>query len=187
MTAADEAPDTPGPPEGADVPEAVAEQALAAGVGGGEGPADLEALATETLDRLEAVTTERDDYLDRLQRLHADFDNYRKRAAKEAQAAGDRAAADLAEKLLPVLDSCDAALRHGAEGVEPVFAALLGTLEKEGLQRVDPLDAPFDPEFHEAVLHEHGGEGEPTVVEVLRPGYVWKDQVIRAAMVKVQG
>lgn len=188
MTSADDAPDTAAggdqPPE---VPEAVAEQAAAAGVGGDDGPADLEALATETLDRLEAVTAERDDYLDRLQRLHADFDNYRKRAAKEALAAGDRAAADLAEKLLPVLDSCDAALRHGAEGVEPVFTALLGTLEKEGLERIDPLDSAFDPTVHEAVLHEHGEGGEPTVVEVLRPGYAWKGQVIRAAMVKVQG
>ncbi|HSL59063.1 MAG TPA: nucleotide exchange factor GrpE [Acidimicrobiales bacterium] len=176
-------------PEGGptEVPDAVAQAASAAGVGGDDAPADLEALATETLDRLEAVTVERDDYLDRLQRLHADFDTYRKRAAKEATAAGDRASAALAEKLLPVLDSCDAALRHGAEGVEPVFTALLGTLEKEGLERLDPLDAPFDPNVHEAVLHEHGDGGESTVVEVLRPGYAWKGQVIRAAMVKVKG
>lgn len=152
------------------------------------GPEDLEALTTDTLDRLEAVTAERDDYLDRLQRLQAEFDNYKKRTAKEHTQAGERAAARLADALLPVMDSCDAALLHGVSGVEPVFAGLLGVLEKEGLERIDPLDAPFDPELHEAVLHEHADDAaEPTVVEVLRPGYVWNGQVIRAAMVKVRG
>ncbi|MGY6500084.1 MAG: nucleotide exchange factor GrpE [Acidimicrobiales bacterium] len=151
-------------------------------------PADLEALTSDTLDRLEAVTAERDDYLDRLQRLQAEFDNYKKRTAKEHTQAGERAAARLADALLPVLDSCDAAILHGVTGVEPVFAALLGVLEKEGLERIDPLDAPFDPELHEAVLHEHAEDGsEPTVVEVLRPGYALNGQVIRAAMVKVRG
>jgi molecular chaperone GrpE len=152
-------------------------------------PSDLESLATQTLDQLEAVTTERDDYLDRLRRLQADFENYKKRSAKEHREAGERAKARLADQLLPVLDSCDAAMVHGASGVEPVFAALLGVLEKEGLERIDPLDATFDPELHEAVLHEHAEEphDEPRVVEVLRYGYAWKGQVIRAAMVKVRG
>lgn len=150
-------------------------------------PDDLESLATDTLDRLEAVTAERDDFLDRLRRLQADFENYKKRAAREHQVAAERATGRLAESLLPVLDACDAALRHEAEAVEPVFAALLGVLEKEGLERIDPLDQAFDPAFHEAVMHEHGeGEG-PVVVDVLRPGYAWKGQVLRAAMVKVRG
>ena len=152
-------------------------------------PADLETLTTQTLDQLEAVTAERDDYLDRLRRLQADFENYKKRSAKEHREAGERAMARLADQLLPVLDSCDAAMMHGASGVEPVFAALLGVLEKEGLERIDPLDAAFDPALHEAVLHEHAEEphDQPRVVEVLRPGYAWKGQVIRAAMVKVRG
>lgn len=151
-------------------------------------PDDLESLATETLDRLEAVTAERDDYLDRLRHLQADFENYKKRATREHHVAAERATGRLAESLLPVLDSCDAALQHGAEGVAPVFAALLGVLEKEGLARIDPLDESFDPAFHEAVMHEHGEGGDgPVVVEVLRPGYSWKGQVIRAAMVKVRG
>jgi molecular chaperone GrpE len=151
--------------------------------------ADLESLTTQTLDQLEAVTAERDDYLDRLRRLQADFENYKKRSAKEHREAGERAMARLADQLLPVLDSCDAAMMHGASGVEPVFAALLGVLEKEGLERIDPLDAAFDPELHEAVLHEHAEEphDQPRVVEVLRPGYAWKGQIIRAAMVKVRG
>ena len=151
-------------------------------------PDDLESLTTQTLDQLDAIIAERDDYLDRLRRLQADFENYKKRSAKEHREAGERASARLADILLPVLDSCDAALVHGASGVEPVFAALLGALEKEGLERIDPLDQPFDPELHEAVLHEHGDDGDgPLVVEVLRPGYAWKGKVIRAAMVKVKG
>lgn len=153
------------------------------------GPEDLESLATETLDQLDSVIAERDEYLDRLRRLQADFENYKKRTAREHREAGQTAKARLADALLPVLDSCDAALVHGASGVEPVFAALLGVLEKEGLERLDPLDQPFDPEHHEAVLHEHADEAdaEPTVVEVLRPGYLWHGKVIRAAMVKVKG
>lgn len=151
-------------------------------------PDDLESLAAQTFDQLDAVIAERDDYLDRLRRLQADFENYKKRSAKEHTEAGKRATARLVDQLLPVLDSCDAAMVHGASGVEPVFAALLGALEKEGLERIDPLDQPFDPELHEAVLHEHGDGGqEPTVVEVLRPGYAWKANVVRAAMVKVKG
>ncbi|MFP3906488.1 MAG: nucleotide exchange factor GrpE [Acidimicrobiales bacterium] len=154
----------------------------------GLAPDDLESLATETFDRLDAVVAERDDYLDRLRRLQADFENYKKRSTKEHKEAGERATARLAESLLPVLDSCDAAMVHGATSVEPIFASLLGALEKEGLERVDPLDLPFDPEHHEAVLHEHDDEAEaPTVVEVLRPGYVWKHKVLRPAMVKVKG
>jgi molecular chaperone GrpE len=151
--------------------------------------ADLETLASQALDQLEAVTAERDDYLDRLRRLQADFENYKKRSAKEHHQAGERAMSRLADQLLPVLDSCDAAMMHGASGVEPVFAALLGVLEKEGLERLDPLDQTFDPALHEAVLHEHADEAHehPMVVEVLRPGYAWKGQVIRAAMVKVRG
>ena len=155
----------------------------------GLAPDDLESLATQTFDQLDAVITERDEYLDRLRRLQADFENYKKRTAKEHREAGQRAAARLADSLLPVLDSCDAAMMHGASGVEPVFAALLGVLEKEGLERIDPLDQVFDPELHEAVLHEHAEEphDKPRVVEVLRPGYSWKGQIIRAAMVKVRG
>ncbi|QGG96773.1 nucleotide exchange factor GrpE [Actinomarinicola tropica] len=152
-------------------------------------PDDLESLATDTLDRLDAVTAERDDYLDRLRHLQADFENFKKRSTRDHHAAAERATGRLAESLLPVLDACDAALLHGADGVEPVFAALLGVLEKEGLERIDPLDRAFDPEYHEAVMHEHGeGDAEgPVVVDVLRPGYAWKGKVIRAAMVKVRG
>jgi molecular chaperone GrpE len=84
-----------------------------------------------------------------------------------------------------VLDSCDAALAHGAAEVEPVLAALYGALEKEGLERIDPKGSAFDPAEAEAVMHEPGQGGEQVVAEVLRPGYRWRGQVLRPAMVKV--
>ena len=88
-----------------------------------------------------------------------------------------------------MLDACDGALLHGSTEVEPIYAALLGSLEKVGLARVDPAGEVFDPNHHEAVLHEpaNDGESETMVSDVLRPGYTWKGRVVRAAMVKVRG
>jgi len=143
----------------------------------------------ELIADLERTTSERDDYLDSLRRNQADFENYRKRVAKQAGDEAVRAAESLVEKLLTVLDACDAAIQHGASEVEPVFAALLGVLEKEGLGRLAPAGETFDPNLHEAVLHEPGDESDDgTVVsEVLRTGYTWKGRVVRPAMVKVRG
>lgn len=143
----------------------------------------------ELIVDLERVTGERDGYLDQLRRNQADFENAKKRLTKHATDAADRAAEALAEKLLPVLDACDSAIGHGATEVEPVFAALLGTLEKEGLARVVGIGEAFDPNVHEAVFHEPAGDDdEGTVVsEVLRVGYTWRDRTVRPAMVKVRG
>ncbi|MER3452406.1 MAG: nucleotide exchange factor GrpE, partial [Acidimicrobiia bacterium] len=90
------------------------------------------------------------------------------------------------EKLLPVLDAFELALEHGTEGVEPIYRSLMGVLEAEGLERIDPVGKPFDPNEHNAVAHEEG-EGGPVVVEVLRPGYRFKGRILRPAMVKVRG
>jgi molecular chaperone GrpE len=84
-----------------------------------------------------------------------------------------------------VLDACDGALQHGATEVEPIAAALLGVLEKEGLDRIDPLGEPFDPTVADAVVHEPGDGGEHIVSQVMRPGYSWQGRVLRPAMVKV--
>lgn len=126
---------------------------------------------------------------DRLMRNQAEFENVRRRLERQANEAGVRSSGDLAEKLLPVLDACDSGLQHGASEVEPIFAALLGTLEKEGLVRVAEAGAPFDPNVHEAVFHEEAADGDDgTVVsEVLRSGYLWNGRVLRPAMVKVRG
>jgi molecular chaperone GrpE len=143
----------------------------------------------ELIADLERTTVERDGYLDSLRRNQADFENYRKRVAKQSADDAARAAESLVDKLLPVLDACDGAITHGATEVEPIFAALLGTLEKEGLERIDPVGEAFDPNVHEAVLHEPAQEGDDgTVVsDVLRPGYGWKGRVVRPAMVRVRG
>ena len=138
------------------------------------------------LDELEAVVAERDDYLQRLQRLQADFENYRKRVMKQKAEHEERAAEALVSQLLPVLDNFDLALDHGAEALAPVHRSLLDILGGAGLERIDPVGHPFDPNEHDAVQHEPG-DGEPEVIDVLRAGYRWKGRVLRPAMVKVKG
>jgi molecular chaperone GrpE len=147
---------------------------------------DLEAAAEVVEDDLASLATERDDYLDQLRRLQADFENYRKRVMKQNDEIVERASEGLVGELLPVLDACDAALQHGDAGVEPILKALADVLEKQGLEKVAPEGEAFDPNRHDAVAHEPG-DGDPVVVEVLRPGYVWKGRVLRPAMVRVRG
>jgi molecular chaperone GrpE len=146
---------------------------------------DLQAAADALEVDLELLLAEREQYLDAYRRAQADFENYRKQAQKRQEDAVVRALGSFVEKLLPVLDACDAALAHGATEVEPVLAALYGALGKEGLERIDPKGAPFDPAEAEAVLHEPGEGGEQVVSEVLRAGYRWRGRVLRPAMVKV--
>jgi molecular chaperone GrpE len=137
------------------------------------------------LDDFNKLAAERDDYLDQLRRTRADFDNYRKRMVRQQQEQRERAAESLVEKLLPVLDTFEAAVSHG-QGFEQVQASLLSLLEREGLQRIDPVGKPFDPSEADAVAHEEGDGGQ-VVAEVLRPGYRWKGRVVRPAMVRVRG
>ena len=149
---------------------------------------DAEITEAEVISE-DSVTRERDEYLDALRRTQADFENYRKRSMKQQADSVDFATGRLVEDLLPVLDACEAGIEHGDEGVTAVFAALLGSLEKSGLVRLDPVGQAFDPNCHEAVMHEPSEEDldEPVVAEVMRPGYSWKGRVVRAAMVKVKG
>jgi molecular chaperone GrpE len=152
---------------------------------------DAEAVAAEVEEDLELarVARERDEYLDALRRLQADFENYKKRMLRQQTEHLERAAQSLVEKLLPVFDTTDLAVAHGGgEEVKQIWTALFDTLEREGLERIDPLNVAFDPTVHEAVAHEPGdGSGQPEVVEVLRAGYRWKGRVLRPAMVKVRG
>ena len=157
-----------------------------------------EAAASELeadLARLSQLQSERDEYLDTLRRVQAEFENYRKRVIKEQTALVDRATEGLVEQLLPVLDSFELALKNfdaaGGQdtesvrkGVDLVYAELLGVLEKAGLSRVEAEGKPFDPNVHEAVMQEEG-DGEPVVTDVLRTGYTLKGRVLRPAMVKV--
>jgi molecular chaperone GrpE len=147
---------------------------------------DAQDLSLSTLER------QRDEYLDALRRLQAEFDNYRKRVDRQQREILERAATALVTKLLPVLDTADLALAHGGgEEVKQVAGALFDVLAKEGLQRIVPEGQPFDPERHDAVAHEPAeGEGAPEVPEVsevLRAGYEWKGRVLRPAMVRVRG
>ena len=140
---------------------------------------------------LESVQAERDSYLADSQRLAADFANFRKQSEKRVADAAAAQSAGLVRDLLPVLDACDSALIQDAESAAgPIRSALLGELEKNGLELLAPVEGdPFDPEQHEAVMHEPatGDSDGPAVAEVLRAGYLWKGRVVRPAMVKVIG
>ena len=140
-----------------------------------------------TSTRSSSLAAERDEYLDALRRTQADFENYRKRVQREAAEARDAGAASLAGKLIDVLDTVDLALAHDpSDSVAQIATALVEALGKEGLERIDAFGAPFDPEVHDAVLHEEG-DGPAEVIEVLRSGWKWNGRVLRPAMVKVKG
>jgi molecular chaperone GrpE len=136
---------------------------------------------------IETLLAERNEFKDIALRLQADFENYKKRMTQTQSDEIARATGRLAESILPVLDACEAAFAHGAEGVEPIWSSLIGALKSQGLVAMDLLDQPFNPELAEAVMTEPGDGGEPIVSEVLRTGYEWKGRVLRAAMVKVKG
>lgn len=151
-----------------------------------EGATDIvEEVAVE--HDIDALIAERNEFKDIALRLQADFENYKKRMTHAQSDEIARATGRLAESLLPVLDACEAAFAHGAEGVEPIWSSLMGALKSQGLVAMDLLDQPFNPELAEAVMTEPGDGGEPIVSEVLRTGYEWKGRVLRAAMVKVKG
>ncbi len=129
-----------------------------------------------------------DGYLEQLQRLQAEFDNYRKRMMRDQAAVGDRAAGRVIEDLLPVLDNFERAIAHGegGEGVQLVFKDFKAALERIGLEEVPSEGAAFDPNVHEAVeSREVEGLEESTIIEVYRRGYLHKGQLIRPAMVVV--
>jgi molecular chaperone GrpE len=150
--------------------------------------------AARMLTDIDALQRERDDLLEMSKRLQADFENYRKRVLREQTVLVERASEGLVEQLLPVLDSFELALANFPEvdgdnggvrkGIELVHAELVGVLERAGLEPIRALGAPFDPNEHEAVMHDDG-DGEPTVGGVLRTGWRLKGRVLRPAMVKV--
>jgi molecular chaperone GrpE len=159
---------------------------------GAEDPEAAEPTLESILGDLEAMIAQRDEYLSLAQEKQAEFENYKKRVMKQQAEHLRQAAADLVDKLLPVLDACDAGIHHGDTSIAPVRAQLLGVLEKEGLARLDPTGSPFDPTEHEAVTHEPGEPGAegadgPVVTETLRAGYRWQGRLLRPAMVRVKG
>lgn len=154
-----------------------------------------EDVTTDVVDERSDIERQRDEYLDSLQRLQADFENYRKRVARSSSDAAVRAVGDVIVKLLPVLDAFDLAQAHFANVTTDEAAALaqsrallLDTLAKEGLERIEITGVAFDPQVHDAVAHIEGdGDAEQVIDEVLRAGYLWKGAVLRPAMVRVKG
>jgi molecular chaperone GrpE len=159
--------------------------------GGDDGGADrgddeLAAAAQAVEIDLAALLAEREQFLDAYRRAQADFENYRKQAQRRQDEAVARELGSFVERLLPVLDACDAAAAQGAaDAVEPIVSALFGALEREGLERIDPKGEAFDPTVAEAVVHEPGEGGAQVVAEVLRAGYRWQKRLLRPALVKV--
>jgi molecular chaperone GrpE len=145
--------------------------------------------------QLEAARAEAAAYLDDLQRLKAEFDNYRKRIVKEQTGLVERASASLLHRLLPVLDNFELAVASAEEsrefdrmlkGIEMVFGELKEVLTAEGLTAIAAKGKAFDPNYHEAALQVDGeDDGEPYVAEELRSGYTYKGRVLRPSMVKV--
>jgi molecular chaperone GrpE len=150
---------------------------------------------TQDISDLSEAELQRDEYLNALQHLQADFENYRKRVARSSEDAAVRAAGSLVASLLPVLDAFDLAAAHfattpseEATALNQSRALLLDTLQKQGLERVADASVVFDPQIHDAVAHVEGGVGDEQLVdEVLRAGYRWKGSVLRPAMVRVKG
>jgi molecular chaperone GrpE len=137
---------------------------------------------------------ERDEYKDRWLRKTAEFDNYRKRIERERREQADQAVVSLLEELLLIVDDFDRALTVDAgdagnsyrKGVELIHGKLHDLLRKQGVTAIDALGADFDPNLHQAVMHEESPEHrEGEVIGELRKGYRLNDRLLRPAMVKV--
>jgi molecular chaperone GrpE len=152
---------------------------------------------SETPDAQDAVATltrERDDYRDRLLRKAAEFDNYRKRIERERREQADQALVDVLQEILLVVDDFDRALAADAggdaasyrKGVELINTKLHDLLRKYNVKPIETLGADFDPNVHQAVLHEESPDHrEGEVIDELRRGYTMGDRLLRPAMVKV--
>jgi molecular chaperone GrpE len=160
----------------------------------GPSPEDRGGDVEQASDELERAKTQAAEYLGDLQRVKAEFENYRKRVLKEQTRAVELASEPLIARLLEVVDEFELALTAAeqfdqshrfVQGVEMVYAKLMEILHAAGLERIDAEGARFDPSLHEALLQTDGGEGEPYVADVLRTGYTLKGRVVRPAGVKV--
>jgi molecular chaperone GrpE len=146
----------------------------------------------EELDELVKTAAERDQYLALAQRTQADFENYRKRVARDAVQAQDRGVAKLAKELLPALDNLDRAI-EAAEDEDPLLAGvrlvrseLSAALARLGIEAFAPLGEAFDPNLHEAVAQQPvEGAASGTVAEVFQNGYRMGETIIRPARVLV--
>jgi molecular chaperone GrpE len=151
------------------------------------------------VDALQAKAAKADEYLGLAQRTQADFENFRKRSAREAALATQRGATKLAKELLPAVDNLERALEHAPEvsddaelaflaGIKHVHSDLIAALKRSGIERYSPEGEPFDPTLHEAVAQQPiDGLAPGTVVEVFQRGYRIGENVVRPARVVVAG
>ncbi|MBB6729735.1 nucleotide exchange factor GrpE [Cohnella zeiphila] len=147
--------------------------------------------------RIAELRRQADELNQRYLRAQADFDNFRRRTAKEKEELAQYASLKLIGQLLPVVDNFQRALQTSPEssesqsfskGVDMIYRQLWQVLEGEGLKLMEPVGQTFDPEVHQAIMQVESEEYEEgTVVEVVQPGYWLKDKVLRPAMVKVSG
>jgi molecular chaperone GrpE len=161
---------------------------------------DHEAKVQQDLEELAAKAEKADEYLVLAQRTQADFENYRKRAAREAAAAQERGVAKLAKELLPAVDNLDRALEaaqaaNGSQaddtlvsGIKLVHADVIAALSRVGIKSFNPKGEQFDPQHHEAIAQQPvEGAAPGTVVEVYQRGYRFGESVLRPARVVVAG
>jgi molecular chaperone GrpE len=154
---------------------------------------DKEEASGEEASGAEQASDQPEDYLALAQRIQADFENYRKRVARETAAAGERARSGLVRELLPIVDNLERALasaeegeQHLAEGVRLVHSELIAVLERNGVEQFDPAGDKFDPSEHEALSVR--ADGEPgLVLEVVERGYRSNGTILRPARVVVSG
>ena len=143
-------------------------------------------------DPREELKRERDSLQDRLLRTAAEFDNYRKRMDRERRDLAEFTAGEVLTELLPIIDNLERALQAAApddplrKGVELIHRQMLDILRKRGVKPIEALGADFDPNFHQAVIHEvSAAHREGEVMAELQRGYVVGERLLRPAMVKV--
>ena len=145
-------------------------------------------------EKKDAKDTQIEDLTDRLKRQMAEFENFRKRTEKEKSTMYEMGARDMIERILPVVDNFERGLtsvpeegeKAFAEGMEMIYKQLMKVLEECGVKAIEAVGQPFDPDFHNAVLHiEDESLGENIVAQELQKGYMYRDTVIRHSMVQV--
>jgi len=151
--------------------------------GDGDGDGDGSDAVAHDVDEL---LSEIERFKDMAMRAQADFENFRKRSSAQLSDEVERATGRLAEAFLPVLDAAEAAYVRHPDEVGPLLNLMLTELKRHGLETLDIVGSPFDPEVAEAVAHEADSGGEIVVAEVMRSGYRWKGRTLRPAMVRTK-
>lgn len=181
----------------ADTAEKAAEEPQTAETQAGEAEASQEATeeakAQEAAEELEAVKKQLSEGVERMKRLQADFENFRRRTRQEKEELSNMVVQDFIKDLLPMLDNFDRAMAAEAtdgtkfqQGVEMIYNQLAEILKNKGLEKIDTTDAQFDPNFHQAVMRvENPDLEDESIAMELQKGYMVKGKVIRPSMVQV--